>query len=473
MKRVAFIINRMNFRPSSGHGIFMKGVVETLIKNGHFIDIICDGEPEQNFLEEYGINIYTPNKEDRLSYGKHSNLFQFADSFNFEKSINFRTAITKAMTNHYYNLVICNDTESAFVVNQMGLHKHIKVVSYAHECASINPELGAGVFKECYYNLIDKMMFWPEMNTLIQTDQNQEKLNEKFKDIKMDMNTIVQLYPLTDYESLNIKDTDGLLYIGRHEDRKNPGEYIKVLKAIKDKYGIELKANVMTRSAHVKKFEADFESIGHTNYEIVSDVVGEEKARIIQKSKVAFMPYKNESFGIAVLEALRWMPTIVLSKYDWHYNFKGFSNYISADTKDLADIIWNKHNEVRTDEQESQALQEIKDYQTRYETSLLELVNTDGNTNTPPDKEPRTRIYQYISENKGTWVSLEDYFRTQNSKGTIYLTSDIESLYTSLAFYTMIINTNQATYVGIRDENGNIDFPKQEEKSEAFSSFFE
>ena len=38
------------------------------------------------------------------------------------------------------------------------------------------------------------------------------------------------------------------------------------------------------------------------------------------------MPYKNESFGIAVLEALRYMPTVVLDKYDWHYNFKGFSN---------------------------------------------------------------------------------------------------------------------------------------------------
>ena len=81
MKRIAFIINRMNFRPSSGHGIFMKGVVETLLANGHFIDIICDGEPEDNFLKEYNVNVYTPGKEERMSYGKHSNLFQFEDGF--------------------------------------------------------------------------------------------------------------------------------------------------------------------------------------------------------------------------------------------------------------------------------------------------------------------------------------------------------------------------------------------------------
>jgi hypothetical protein len=41
-----------------------------------------------------------------LSYGKHSNLFQFADSFNFEKSINFRTAIVKALSYNIYDLVI-------------------------------------------------------------------------------------------------------------------------------------------------------------------------------------------------------------------------------------------------------------------------------------------------------------------------------------------------------------------------------
>ena len=45
-KRIAFLINRMNFRPSSGHGIFMKGAVETLLKHGHFIDIVCDGDQE-------------------------------------------------------------------------------------------------------------------------------------------------------------------------------------------------------------------------------------------------------------------------------------------------------------------------------------------------------------------------------------------------------------------------------------------
>ena len=97
---------------------------------------------------------------------------------------------------------------------------------------------------------------------------------------KYNTNLRVQLYPLTDSEDLKISNKDGILFIGRHEDRKNPGEYIKVLKSIKDKYGVEVKANVMTRSAHVKKFEADFAAIGHTNYEIVSDVVEIGRAHV-------------------------------------------------------------------------------------------------------------------------------------------------------------------------------------------------
>lgn len=470
MKRVLFVINRMNYRPSSGHGIWMKGCVETLLHHGHCIDIACDGEPEANFLKEYKVNIYTPDKDDRLSYSKHSNLFQFEDSFNFEKSINFRSAIVKALTNHTYDLIICNDTESAFVCYQMELYKHIKMVSYAHECASINPDLGAGVFKDCYYNLIDKMMFWPEITTLVQTDQNKCKLYEKFNNHSNSLNVVTQLYPLTDSEDLNILDKDGILFIGRYEDRKNPSEYIKVLKNIKEKYGVEVKANVMTRTAHVKKFEADFASIGHTNYEIVSDVVGIEKAKIIQKSKVAFMPYKNESFGIAVLESLKYMPTVVLDKYDWHYNFNEFSNYIVTDTKEAADIIWSAYNTWTVDNHKVEA--EFKEYQTNYETSLLNLLNTSSAAKAK--QEPRSRLYTYLKENQGSWVSLSEYFKTQNSKSTIYLTSDIESIYANANWYR-IMHTNSNTYLGIPDAYGNLTYKDTIDSvkdNEVFSSFF-
>ena len=444
MKRVLFAINKMNARASSGHGIFMKGVIETLLDNGHFIDIVLDGEQQDTFLSQYPINVYFPDKVERLSYGKHSNLFQFSDSFNFEKSLNFRTAITKALTNHIYDLIICNDTESAFVCYQMGLGKFAKLTSYAHECASINPELGEGVFKDCYYDLVENMMFFKDFTTLIQTEQNLTKLR-KIKGEKIEFsNCYVQPYPLTDSTPVNTSERDGLLFIGRHEDRKNPAAYIKLLAGIKATYGVEVKAKVLTRSAHVKKFESDFASIGHTNYEIRADVVGLEKAEIIQSSKLAFMPYKNESFGIAVLEALRFMPTIVLDKFDWHYNFNTFSNLFKYSDKDLVDKAWDLYNNFVPDAELVQ--QEFDTYESDYNTALLGLLK-----DTPVTKsktEPRNRLYKYLQAEKGHFRCLESYFRTENEKGLVYLTSDIETLYTGRGWFE-VHQTNEYTFVGI------------------------
>jgi len=457
----------MNFRASSGQGIFMLGVVQTLKEKGHFVDIVLDGEPEENFIADYNVNIYTPDKKDRLGYTAHNNLFQFADSFNFEKSLNFRAAITKALTNHIYDLIICNDTESAFVCHQMGLGKLTRLATYAHECATINPELKEGVFKDSYYDLIQSMMTFPDITTLIQTNQNLDKLEEV---IPESHNCYVQPYPLTDSTPITGLEKDGLLFIGRHEDRKNPAMYIKLLAGIKEKYGVEIKAKVLTRSAHVKKFEEDFASIGHTNYEIKADVVGEEKACVIQSSKLAFMPYKNESFGIAVLEALRFMPTIVLSKYNWHYNFHSFSNLIQCTDKDLIDTAWDAYNNREVNE--SLVEQEFTQYQDEFVKSLM-LLLFDG-VDSKAKQEPRTRLYKYLQENKGKWVLLDYYFAMENKKGCVYLTSDIETLYMGKGWFD-VHHTDNNTYVGIPD-NGEIKMisinSTSEKQTDSFSSFF-
>jgi glycosyltransferase involved in cell wall biosynthesis len=457
----------MNFRRSSGHGIFMLGVIQTLQSKGHFIDIVLDGEPEENFVEQYNVNIYTPDKKERMGYTNHNNLFQFADSFNFEKALNFRNSITKALSNHIYDLIICNDTESAIVCHQMGLGKIMNLASYAHECESINPELSEGVFKDSYYDLIQSMMTFPDVITLVQTNQNLDKLEQV---IPSNHNCYVLPYPLTDSTPINIGEKDGILFIGRHEDRKNPAAFIKLLAGIKEQYGIEVKANVLTRSAHVKKFEEDFKSIGHTNYEIRADVVGKEKSELIQSSKVAFMPYKNESFGIAVLEALRFMPTVVLSKYNWHYNFDGFSNLIKCFDKELVSTVWSAYNNFYINEQSVNS--EFESYQKEFEKSLMLLVL--DSLSVKSKIEPRNRLYKYLQDNKGTWISLDSYFTQENKKGCVYLTSDIETLYTGKGWFD-VNHTNEKTYVGIPDKNGKINFPTNSitNNSETFTSFFE
>ena len=205
-----------------------------------------------------------------------------------------------------------------------------------------------------------------------------------------------------------------------------------------------------------------------TNYEIKADVVGEEKAKLIQSAKVAFMPYKNESFGIAVLEALRFMPTVVLDKYDWHYNFETFSNYIVADSKEVADIIWSAYNTWTVDEDKVKL--EFTQYKVDYENSLLDSVESPFN-GVKSQQEPRNRMYTKMKEIKGEWMSLEDYFQQENSKGVIYLTSDIESMYTNKDWFK-ITHTKEKTFVGIPDDTGRLKFVDKK-VSANLSSFFE
>lgn len=455
----------MNFRKSSGHGIFMKGAIETLLANGHYIDVVCDGVPEENYLSHLNLNLYVP-KNNRHSYTLHTTLFQFEDSFNFEKCINYREAITSALTNHIYDLVICNDLESAFVCYQMQLYERMKIAHYAHECASINPTLKEGVFKDCYYDLIDKIMSWSEITTLVQTEKNKEKLHNRYPNKQLNLYTLP--YPLTDSNTVDSLEKDGIIFIGRHEDRKSPLEFIKVLKEIKDRYGVEVKAKVMTRTAHVKKFKSNFAEIGHTNYEIKSDIVGIEKAEFIQSSKLAYLPYKNESFGIAVLECLKYMPTVVLSKYDWHYNFHGMSNLIQSNSKSVTDIIWDAYNSHQFDE--DKVSEEFTKYVAEYESALLGLLNDTPKLSA--SQEPRNRLYHKMKQEVGTYICLSDYFKTENTKNEIYLTSDIEAIYNNMNWY-QVHHTNEFTYVGIPNENGALHVPEVKLTSKVFGNFFE
>ena len=114
---------------------------------------------------------------------------------------------------------------------------------------------------------------------------------------------------------------------------------------------------------------------------------------------------------------------------------------------------------------------EFTQYKVDYETALLNLVE-DAFDGVKAKQEPRNRLYTYLKEHKGFWMSLEDYFKTENTKGTIYLTSDIEAIYTNQSWY-QILHENQFTYLGVPDENGNLIKKELPKEKETISSFFE
>jgi hypothetical protein len=109
--------------------------------------------------------------------------------------------------------------------------------------------------------------------------------------------------------------SNGVLFIGRWEEGKNPEAYIKAMKEAK------LPCKVMTNENGQKKFEKAFSEAGITNYEIKAGITGQEKVDFIHSASVFFMPSLRENYPFAFLECLGHMPCVVLDTQDWSDNF--------------------------------------------------------------------------------------------------------------------------------------------------------
>jgi hypothetical protein len=113
----------------------------------------------------------------------------------------------------------------------------------------------------------------------------------------------------------NLEKREGILWIGRWEPRKNPEEFIRVIKET------GLPAKVITNSNGAKKFEQALKDIDAT-YEIKIGVYGKEKADFIKSARVAYNPAIRESFGLAFYECIGHMPTVALEGMSWLNNFR-------------------------------------------------------------------------------------------------------------------------------------------------------
>ena len=125
---------------------------------------------------------------------------------------------------------------------------------------------------------------------------------------------------------------EGVLFIGRWEEGKNPEAYIRVMKECK------LPCKVMTNSNGAKKFEKAFADAGITDYEIKAGITGQEKVDFIRSSDTFFMPSLRENYPFAFLECLGHMPCVVLDTQDWSDNFDG-QYYHKVNIKNAAELI--------------------------------------------------------------------------------------------------------------------------------------
>ena len=304
-KRIGFLVSYQTLIPHGGIGQFTKSFCELMDQHNIKVDIITDKEPQDNeFVKSLKANVIAPLES--LRYTDHSNIFMYGDTFCYERMANFRNAIVEALEHNLYDAFICNTYETVQVASTMGLDECIQIIAYTH--------LESQIFKDTKNPFLDTtnemMRHQLEMSSIYlgtQSKFNQASMGDHVWHLPI---PITERDLLTEYNG----EREGILFVGRWEEGKNPELFIDLIEQTK------LPAKVMTSPNSVKKFEERLKKIGAT-YDVRASIVGQEKVDFIKSSRIAFNPSIVESYGMAFYEQHIQLPTLVLENQRWTKNF--------------------------------------------------------------------------------------------------------------------------------------------------------
>jgi hypothetical protein len=210
----------------------------------------------------------------------------------------------------------------------MGLDDCIQIIAYT--------QLESQIFKDTKHN-----PFLHSVNEMMrkQLEMSNITIGTQSYFNKLEFENAYELpIPMTEPDLLRdyAKKREGVLFIGRWEEGKNPELYLDLIEQTK------LPARVMTNANGAKKFEDRLKKIG-VDYKIAVSVIGQEKVDFITSCKVAFNPSTVESYGMAFLEQITQMPTVALEGMRWLENFNKLW-YHTCTKKTMAEIVTQLYN---------------------------------------------------------------------------------------------------------------------------------
>jgi len=305
-KRIGFLVSYQTLIPHGGIGQFAKSFCELMDKNNIKVDIITDKEPKDNeFVNSLKANIISPDES--LAYTTHSGIFMYGDTFCYERMANFRNSIIKALNSNLYDSFVCNTYETVQVASTMGLDDCIQMIAYTH--------LESQIFKDTknpFLHTTNEMMRKQlEMSSVVIGTQS------KFNSLELENKGAWHLpIPISEPDLLkeHHKPREGILFVGRWEEGKNPELFLELIEQT------QLPAKIMTSANGAKKFEERLKKIG-VPYEIRVGIIGQEKVEFMTSARIAFNPSIVESYGMAFYEQHIQMPTLVLENQRWTKNF--------------------------------------------------------------------------------------------------------------------------------------------------------
>jgi glycosyltransferase involved in cell wall biosynthesis len=437
-KRIGFLVSYQTLIPHGGIGQFTKSFCELMDEYNIKVDIITDKEPQDNeFVKSLKANVIAPLES--LRYTDHSNIFMYGDTFCYERMANFRNSIIEALEHNLYDAFVCNTYETIQVALTMGLEDVIQVIGYTH--------LESQIFKDT------KNPFLASTNDMMRKQLECNGLwigtQSKFNETSMGFTNVWHLpIPVTERDLLTeyTGDREGILFVGRWEEGKNPELFIDLIEQT------GLPAKVMTSPNGIKKFEDRLSKLG-VKYDVRASIVGQEKVDFIKSSRIAFNPSVVESYGMAFYEQHIQLPTLVLENQRWTKNFNDEFFYycnkknMAQRAKELYDSFEKAETWYNLGSLEHANFMEKRVFG-KWNDCFHEFNTKQSNTNTA----------KICSE---TTITLQDYIKGLGRK--IICIDDIRSVLTNKHKFR-VIYTDEDTYL-TKDPN----FEPQEQEESLFT----
>ena len=419
-KRIGFLVSYQTLVPHGGIGQFAKSFCELMDQHDIKVDIITDKQPQDTeFVKSLKANVLSPLQS--LRYTDHSDIFMYGDTFCYERMANFRNSIIEALEYNIYDALICNTYETVQVASTMGLEDVIQIIAYTH--------LESQIFKDTKNPFLHSTndMMRKQLELFGITIGTQSKFNQ------LQFTNAYHLpIPITEQDLLKEHHVkrEGVLFIGRWEEGKNPELYLELIEKTK------LPARVMTNNNGAKKFEDRFKKMGITDYKISISIIGQEKVDFITSCRVAFNPSNVESYGMAFYEQMSQMPTVCLDDMRWTKNFNS-DYFYRTDKKHMAELVTALYEQYDTAKSyyDEGALKHTQQQEanvfSKWNTCFNEFEGRKSNSSTAKICEETT-------------IKLSDF--TKKLKRDILCIDDIKSVLTNKHKFRIIYTEND-TYL--------------------------
>lgn len=305
--RVCLALTARHLDPSGGISNFVLSLVKMLPDT--MFDLVTDDATEAQ--KWFGIlpNVhYSRIANTRLLQNNSFWQTSFSLNVHLGKTILIAEALAEQCKRVVYDCVIVNDYESLYAALLTGL------VNIMPVCYITHIPLKSQIYPPMFGELENLVLQHSRLRVITQLETNKADYSCADKMITAPL-------PITDDRFLVPYDgpRDGILFIGRYETRKAPEKFIEFVKRFPG-----AKVKVLSGGKNpIEKWQKCLSEAGVTNLEFGHKLVGEEKVRFIQSSKLAYHPSTNESFGLCALETAYSCPTI-LSDAPWADYFTQF-----------------------------------------------------------------------------------------------------------------------------------------------------